>query len=267
MIMLEVFEGFSTVLLDSVYALLPLFIILAVVQASLRLERELFVNALVGFVFTFMGIAFFLQGVHIGFMPLGERIGYELGKSPNIWILSIIGFMLGFAATYAEPAVRVMTYEVNKVTSGTIPEKVLLLALSFGVAGSVCLSMSRVYYGFSLWPVLLVGYALVFFLSFQSKEQFVAVAFDSGGVATGPMTVTFVLAVTVGFATVLEGRDPVVDGFGLISLVALAPIITVLLLGQFYKREEKKVEKKRAEEETSRDRCEDGQSEQVSKKG
>lgn len=261
MIILEAFYGFSTVLLDSAYALLPLFIILAVVQVFLRLERELFVNALVGFVFTFIGIALFLQGVHAGFMPLGEKIGYELGRSPNIWILSIIGFMLGFAATYAEPAVRVMTYEVNKVTSGTISQKMLLLALSFGVAGSTMLSMSRIYYGFSLWPILLAGYTLVFFLAFRSKEQFVAVAFDSGGVATGPMTVTFVLAVAVGLATVIEGRDPVVDGFGLISLVALAPIITVLLVGQIYKREEKKVEKTRAEEETSRDRCKDGESE------
>jgi hypothetical protein len=183
-----------------------------------------------------------LQGVNVGFLPAGEAMGIALGNLPHKWVLIIIGFILGFVAAFAEPAVRVLTYEVEKASGGSIPRQIMLYTLSIGVAFSIALAMARLIYGISLWYLIIPGYLIALILMFFSNQTFISIAFDSGGVATGPMSVTFVLTMALGVASAIEGRDPLLDGFGLISLVALSPILAVLLLGIAYNRKEKENE-------------------------
>lgn len=153
-----------------------------------------------------------------------------------------VGFVLGFVATFAEPAVRILNHEVEKVSGGYISQRVLLFTLSIGVGISIALSMVRILVGIPLWYFIIPGYLAALVMMRFSSRTFTSVAFDSGGVATGPMTVTFILAMAVGIAGTVEGRDPLLDGFGMIAMVALAPILAVLTLGLLYGREEKKNE-------------------------
>lgn len=234
---LHVFDGFLDILYEVGLALVPLIIFFSMFQIfMLKLPRQRVFQIILGFVLTFFGLAFFLQGVHVGFFPIGQLIGESLGGMDSTWILIPIGFVLGFAATFAEPAVSIMNAEVDRVTGGYISEKVMLYTVSTGVGISVALSMFRILSGISLWYFIIPGYLAAFVLIFFSKKIFIAIAFDSGGVSTGPMTVTFISAMAVGVASVTEGRDPLTDGFGLIALVALTPILAVLVVGLIFTR-------------------------------
>lgn len=242
--MIHPFDGFLHILLEVSYALTPLFLIFLFFQLLLlRLPWEKIKQILIGFVFSFIGLAFFLQGVNYGFLPAGETMGTILGGLSYRWIIIPIGFILGFVATFAEPAVRILNQEVDKVSSGYIPENVMLFTLSFGVAVSIAFSMIRILLDIPIWYFLVPGYILAFVLMSFSKNSFAAIAFDSGGVATGPMTATFILSMMVGIASSLEGRNPLTEGFGMIALVALAPILSVLILGLLYERKEKEIER------------------------
>ena len=232
---IKIFAGFGQVLVEVFMALAPLIVVFLVFQLFfLKLPRERVVQVLSGMLLTFAGLAFFLQGVYVGFFPVGAALGEALGALSRPWILIPIGFLLGFVATVAEPAVRVLNYQVARVSAGYIKETVLLYTLSLGVAVSVALAMVRIIYGIPLWYILIPGYVLALGLIRFSPPTFVSVAFDSGGVATGPMTVTFVMALAVGVAAAMPARDPLIEGFGMIALVALAPILSVMLLGLIY---------------------------------
>ncbi|MDQ0427940.1 hypothetical protein QOZ98_000766 [Planomicrobium stackebrandtii] len=234
---IHVFDGFQTVMAEVSVALLPLLVFFAAFQIfMLKLPMQRVLQVGLGFILTFLGLSFFLQGVHVGFMPVGTMMGEELGRWDNKWLLIPIGFVLGFAATFAEPAVSIMTDEVDEETGGYISRKLMLYTLSIGVGVSIALSMLRILTGWSLWYFIIPGYLLAFILVFFSTQTFIGIAFDSGGVATGPMTVTFVVAVAVGISTAIEGSDPLTDGFGMIALVALTPIIAVLILGLIFTR-------------------------------
>ncbi|OEF98189.1 DUF1538 domain-containing protein [Desulfuribacillus alkaliarsenatis] len=241
---IKIFEGFGHVLVEVSMALIPLLVLFLFFQfVFLKLPMKKVRDIFVGMALTFVGLAFFLQGVHVGFLPAGEMMGTIMGEMRYKWLLIPIGFVFGFVATYAEPAVRILNHEVEKVSGGYIPQKVLLYTLSIGVAVSVALSMVRILLGISLWYFVIPGYLLALLMIYFNDRTFTAVAFDSGGVATGPMTVTFIMAMAVGVATVTEGRDPLMDGFGMITLVALAPILAVLTLGALYGRKEKENER------------------------
>ncbi|MFO7289164.1 MAG: DUF1538 domain-containing protein [Bacillota bacterium] len=237
---IRVWEGFGEVLWEVAMALFPMLLFFLFFHFFfLKLPGKKLKDIFVGMVLTFLGLALFLQGVHIGFMPAGEAMGEILVSKSVRWIVIPIGFVLGFLAIFAEPAVRVLNHEVEKVSGGYIPAKVLLYTLSIGVAISVALAMVRILWDISLWYLIVPGYAIAFIIAFRSKKDFVSIAFDAGGAATGPMTVTFILSIAIGFASGMEGRDPLMDGFGMIALVALTPILTVLTLGLLYGRKEK----------------------------
>ncbi|MCZ0703760.1 hypothetical protein J2T56_002031 [Natronobacillus azotifigens] len=234
---ITIFQGFLAVLSEVFFALIPLLVFFIFFQIFfLRLSRRKVIDTLVGFVLTFIGLSLFLQGVNIGFLPTGEMMGERLGALNSQWLLIPIGFVLGFFATYAEPAVTILIHQVEKVSAGYIPQRILLYTVSIGVGLSMALSMVRILLGISLWYFILPGYLLVFWLAKNSSKLFTAIAFDSGGIVTGPMIATFLLAMFVGIATVIDGRDPMIDGFGMIALVALAPILSVLVLGRLYKQ-------------------------------
>lgn len=256
MSLLRVFDGYLDTLLEVVSALAPLLLFFIIFQALFaRSSLSSLPRVIVGTVIAMIGLSLFLQGVHAGFLPFGEFTGNKLSGVSYNWILVPIGFVLGFASIIAEPAVRVLNYEVEKVSTGSIRSRPLLITLSLGVGVAVALAMARVLYEIPLWGLLVPGYLIAFVLSRFSSEAFVSIAFDSGGVATGPMTVTFMLALAVGAATDLEGRDPIAEGFGLVALVALAPILAVLVLGIIYKLHENRsatiAEKEEPQVETS----------------
>lgn len=236
---ITLFDGFGYILFEVAMALIPLLLFFLFFQVfMLKLPWKKVKDIFVGVGLTFAGLSLFLQGVHVGFLPAGREIGDLAGGWENQWILIPVGFLLGFVATFAEPAVKVLNLEVDKVSGGYIPGKLMLYTLSIGVAISIALAMTRIIYGIPLWYFIVPGYLLAIGMMLYSTDTFTAIAFDAGGVATGPMTVTFILAIALGFSETLEGRDPMIDGFGMIALVALAPILSVLTLGLLYKFKE-----------------------------
>lgn len=238
---MTLFENIDHVIYEVALAIVPLLIFFMVFQFFfLKLEMKKIRDIIVGLVFTFVGLVLFLQGVEVGFFPAGEAIGQLLGERDHtIFLLPALGFLFGLVATFAEPAIRVLNYEVEKVTAGSISKNVMLITLSIGVGIAIAVSMVRIVIGFPLWYLILPGYILAFVLVFISSDRFISIAFDAGGVATGPMTVTFIMAIAVGVAEVTEGRDPLLDGFGMIALVALFPILAVLVLGLLFKLKER----------------------------
>jgi hypothetical protein len=242
---IQTFNGFNHVLAEVLFALIPLLILFIIFQIFfLKLPRGKLKNMFIGLILTFLGLSLFLQGVKAGFLPVGEAIGIALGSKSYNWIVIPIGFALGFVATLAEPAVRILIFEVEKASSGYIPQQIILYTLSLGVGVAVSASMFRILLGLPLWYFIAPGYLIALLLTRFSNRTFVSIAFDSGGVATGPMTVTFVMAMAIGVANSIEGRDPMLVGFGMIALVALTPILSVLLLGILYSRKEKENERK-----------------------
>lgn len=203
---------------------------------SLRLPRSYVLKLMKGVLLSFLGLVLFLQGVTKGFLPAGTEIGRIIGEAPWRMALVPLGFLFGFAATAAEPAVRVLAIEMEKASGGSVGQRPVLLTLSVGVGLFVALGMVKLLLGLSILYFVVPGYALALLMTRFSTPEFIAAAFDAGGVATGPMTVTFVMAVVLGAAGALEGRNPVLDGFGLIALVALAPILSIMTLGMFLSR-------------------------------
>lgn len=229
------FLEIEEVLLEVLAALGPLVLLFAVFQVFfLKLPRRYVLNLVKGLFLSFLGLVLFLQGVKVGFLPAGTRMGEILGGFSPRWVLVPIGFVLGFVATIAEPAVRILSYEIEKTSGGSIRSRTILWTLAFGVAFFVALGMLRILCGVPIHYFLVPGYLVAVVMLKFASPTFISIAFDAGGVATGPMTVTFVMAMAVGVASVMEGRSPILDGFGLIALVALAPIVAVMGFGLLY---------------------------------
>jgi len=227
-----------TIMYEVTLALLPLLVLFLIFNiTSFKLSKRKFSKILKGLVYTFIGLVLFLVGVNAGFMEVGSIVGYSVASLDNKWIVIIIGFILGLVVILAEPAVYVLTDQIETVTSGYIRRKVVIMALSIGVAFAVALSMIRVIVPqIQLWHYLLPGYIISIIMTFHVPKLFVGIAFDSGGVASGPMTATFILAFTQGAAEAIEGANVLVDGFGVIAMVALTPLIALQILGLIFKR-------------------------------
>ncbi|MDG6249996.1 DUF1538 domain-containing protein [Methanocalculus sp.] len=233
---LVIFNGIAAVIQDAVIALIPLSIFFILFQVTyLKLPMGHVINLFKGIFLTLIGMILFLQGVHIAFIPAGDAIGSFFSAIGKAWILIPFGFFLGMLATYAEPAVRILSAQVEQSSSGFIKGTLILYTLSIGVGIAVALGMARIVIGFPFLPLIIIGYAIAIILLWLSDRDFVAIAFDSGGVATGPMAVTFLMALAIGVAAGIEGRDPIIDGFGLIALIALAPILSILVLGIYFR--------------------------------
>ncbi|WP_090309977.1 DUF1538 domain-containing protein [Eubacterium aggregans] len=233
---------------DSFMAILPLLVILLVLQkVTFKLSKRDLRKLLTGFGFSFVGLFIFFLGVNAGFMDVGTSIGNNLVLLDNKAYIIIIGFILGVVTILAEPAVYVLTHQIEDITSGYVKRKVVLVPLAIGVGLAVALSVIRVLVlDIQLWHYLLPGYIVCILLMFFTPKLFVGIAFDAGGVATGPMTATFILAFIQGAANAFEGADLMVDGFGMIAMVAMTPIITLEALGLVFalKSKTKGVEKK-----------------------
>src|SRR5574344_302587 len=231
-------------------AMAPLVVMFILLQLFLLKMPPVQVHRLIkGQLYAFLGLVIFLVGVNGGFMPAGRRLGEVLGSlaqaNGGIWtvLLTAVGFVFVAVVVCAEPAVWVLTEQVESVSGGTIKRKVMLAALSAGVALSIGLSMLRVLYRFSLWWIIVPGYAISLLLTIWCPKLFVGIAYDSGGVASGPMTSTFILSFTLG-ASAATGGNPVTDAFGVIALVAMTPLIAIQILGLLYKMKNDQTAKK-----------------------
>ena len=200
----------------------------------------------VGFLYTVIGLILFLTGVNVGFTPVGNLLGSGLAGSAYRWVLIPIGALIGYYIVKAEPAVQVLNKQVEDVTGGTVSQSMMNTALSIGVACAVMLSMVRVLTGISIYWILVPGYALALILARYVPSVFVGIAFDSGGVASGPMTSTFLLPLAMGACTALDG-NVVTDAFGVVALVALAPPVAIQIMGALYVHRSKAVAQNKAD--------------------
>jgi hypothetical protein len=229
-------------LMESIIAMSPLVVILLVLQkAVFKLQKREFHKMVNGFIYAFIGLVIFLIGVNGGFMDVGTSIGRALALMENKVPIVIIGFIIGLVTILAEPAVHVLTQQIEEVTSGYVKRVAVLVPLSLGVGVAVALSVIRILVPeIQLLHYLVPGYIISLGLMFFVPKLFIGIAFDAGGVATGPMTATFILAFVQGAAHAFEGADMLVDGFGMIAMVAMAPIITLQLLGLVFQSKAKK---------------------------
>lgn len=232
-ILLPFVRYFPGALKESFVSLLPLTVSLFVLQKVLfKLEQKQFVRMVKGFIYAFVGLMIFLMGVNGGFMEISSELGLRLALYKNKFWLVITAFALGFFTILAEPAVFVLTHQIEDVTSGYVKRRAVGAGLSIGVGFAVALAAVRILTpSIQLWHILLPGYIIAVGMMYFAPTLFVGIAFDAGGVATGPMTATFILAFVQGAASAFEGANLLRDGFGMIALVAMAPIITLQILG------------------------------------
>ena len=221
---------------ETARALAPIAVFLVLFQlVTKRLKRRALLSMAVGLAYVYIGLALFLTGVNVGFMPVGSFLGGSIAGHTYNWILIPIAMVIGYFIVQAEPAVHVLNKQVEEITAGAIPAHAMNIALSVGVAVSLGLAMIRVLTGISIMWFLIPGYAISLALSFVVPEIFTSVAFDSGGVASGPMTATFLLPFALG-ACEAVGGNLVTDAFGVVAMVAMTPLVTIQLLGVSYQR-------------------------------
>jgi hypothetical protein len=218
--------------LEVITAVLPLVLAVIILQfAIINMPLQLFLQFIIGAVMVIAGMILFLLGVEIGILPMGKALGGELPRRQSLFLVMGIAFLISFAATVAEPDVIVLTREVDEVSQGAVAQNVLIYAIAIGVGFFVAVAMLRILLGFPIAYLLTAGYVTVIILAFFTPADFVPVAFDAGGVTTGPMAVPIILSLGLGFSSVLAGRSPLSDGFGLIGLASIGPIIGVMVMG------------------------------------
>ncbi len=215
-----------------VLAILPIAVVFVVFQLwLLKLPRPEVMRIVTGTVLASVGLFLFLLGVGIGFMPFGRAIGGTIGSLSQKWLVVPLGLVLGFVTTWGEPAVRILADQVEEASAGSIRQRLVTIAICTGVAVAVGLGLFRIGHGIPLLWLLIPGYAIVIAAIWLSNREFVSIAVDAGGVATGPLANTFLLALALGASSVVADQDPLVHGLGLVALIALAPIISVMMLG------------------------------------
>lgn len=235
-------KSFPRFLEEVALALSPIIFFFIIFQLLfLKLPRVQLIKMGIGIIYTYLGLVIFLTSVNTGFMPVGNYLGGKIALYSHNWVLIPIGMFIGFFIVAAEPAVHVLNNQVEEISSGAISKRAMLLSLSSGVGISLALAMLRVMTGISIWYILVPGYLTALILTFFVPKVFTAIAFDSGGVASGPMTATFLLPFTIGVCTALGG-DLMRDAFGTVAMVAMTPLITIQLLGLVYGIKTKKAE-------------------------
>ncbi len=223
---------------DVLMGLLPILAFFLIYQLlTVRVHKKEMAQIFIGAGYTFIGMLLFLVGVNVGFMPVGSYLGLSLASVDYSWIVIPIGVLIGFCMTYAEPAVGVLNKQVEEATSGTIPAKVIPMAMALGVALSSGIAMIRALTGIPILPFLVVGYIVAVIFSFYCPNIFTTIAFDAGGVASGVMAATFLLPLSIGVCSA-RGADAttvMIDAFGTIALVAMTPTVSIQIVGIMYK--------------------------------
>ena len=198
-----------------------------------RYSRRQRLRVLIGLGYTCLGLVLFLCGVNVGFGPVGTLLGRSLAQEPTRWLLVPLGMLIGFFIVKAEPAIQVLNHQIQSVTNGAVSARAMNFCLSVGVCISVGLAMLRLILHIPIAAILIPGYLIALALSRLVPPLFVGIAFDSGGVASGPMTTAFLLPLSIGTCETLGG-NVMTEAFGVVALVALTPIVAVQLMGLLY---------------------------------
>lgn len=229
---------------EVVIALLPIIIFFIIYQlAVIKMSKKELFKVFIGCFYEFIGLTLFLLGANVGFLQIGSLIGMKLAEIGNDFLIIAIGALLGYFVVIAEPAVEVLNKQISDITDGAIPEKAMKKSLSIGVSIALVISMIRVLTGIPILYFLLPGYLIALILAFVGDDVFTAVAFDSGGVASGTMASTFLVPFAIGVSEGVGG-NVLSDAFGVIAMVAMAPIVAVQISGLIYKLKSKKLQKK-----------------------
>jgi len=241
-------DGFPLFFKEVLVALAPVALLFLVFQLiSFKLKKREFWKIIIGLGITFVGLVLFLTGANVGFMPAGHFLGDLLAGLNHNWVIVPVAMLIGYFIVSAEPAVHILNKLVEEVSSGAIPYKAMKLSLSIGMCISMGLSMIRMLFDLHILWFLVPGYAIALTLTFLVPKIFTAIAFDSGGAASGPMTATFLLPFAMGICNSLTGRT-VSDAFGIVAMVAMTPLITIQIMGLIYKLQLKKKTKIESEE-------------------
>lgn len=236
-------SGLPTYIKEMAVSLLPIVLFFGIFQLISRdMKKKALIKIAIGLAYTYVGLVLFLTGVNVGFMPAGNYLGQTIAGLSYSWIIIPIGMVIGYFIVLAEPAVFVLTRQVEEMTSGAISAKAMGLSLSIGVAFSIGIAMLRVLTGISIMWFVVPGYAVALILSFFVPKIFTAIAFDSGGVASGPMTATFLLPFAMG-ACQVAGGNIITDAFGVVAMVAMTPLITIQIMGLVFQLKENSLHK------------------------
>lgn len=240
----ELFRLFGSMLPEYMWdvfvALAPIVVFFALFQVfSLKLSVRQLIKIGVGILYTYFGLVFFLTGVNAGFLSAGSYLGETIASLPYRWILIPLGMVIGFFIVAAEPAVHVLNKQVEEISNGSISRRSMLMSLSLGVSVAIGLAMLRILTGISIWYCILPGYIIALVLTFFVPKIYTAIAFDSGGVASGPMTATFLLPFAMG-ACESMGGNVLTDAFGIVAMVAMTPLIAIQILGLISHHKNKK---------------------------
>ncbi len=237
-------EQMPTYIAEVLVSLFPIALVFLLFQlATRRYHRRQVKRIVVGVVYTYIGLVLFLCGVNVGFAPVGASLGKALATLPYNWVLVPIGMLIGYYIVKAEPAIQVLNHQVENVTDGAISVKAMNRSMSIGVAISIGLAMLRVLMGIPIAWIVVPGYIIALTLSLFVPKIFVGIAFDSGGVASGPMTSTFLLPLSIGVCQALGG-DLMTDAFGVVALVALTPLVAIQIMGLIYRLKTDKLQKR-----------------------
>lgn len=225
-------------------SVLPIIAVWGIFQFSThRYQHRQNLRIIVGFGYTYFGLILFLCGVNVGFAPVGSLLGRELAALDHRWLLIPIGMLIGYYIVKAEPAIQILNHQVQSVTNGAISSKTMNLCLSIGVSVSIGIAMLRVLTGIPIYWIIIPGYVIALIMSRFVPRIFVGIAFDSGGVASGPMTTTFLLPLCIG-ACEMVGGSIMTDAFGIVALVALTPLIAVQIMGLRYRYKMSQIQKR-----------------------
>ncbi len=228
---IEFAKAFPAYMEEVAIALIPIAVLFFLFQLLFRrFHKRQLVKIISGFLYSYLGLVMFLTGVNVGFMPAGQYIGSALAGGKASWILIPVGMVIGYFIVKAEPAVQVLTRQVEDVTNGSITHKSIGHALSIGIALAVGLAMLRILTGLNIMWFLIPGYLISLIMTFVVPQIFTGIAFDSGGVASGPMTTTFLLPLAMGACEALGG-NVLTDAFGIVAMVAMTPLLTIQMLG------------------------------------
>jgi hypothetical protein len=213
-------------------AILAFFVVFQLITR--RFHRQQLAKIFVGFVYTFIGLVVFLTGVEVGFIPVGSLFGSELGASPSKWLLIPLAMVIGYFIVAAEPAVHVLNKQVEEVSQGAITQKVMAKTLAIGMSIALGIAMVRILFNISILYILVPGYLFALVLAFFVPPIFTGIAFDSGGVCSGPMTSTFLLPFAIGACATAGHME---DAFGIVAMVAMTPLVVIQLLGLIYRKQ------------------------------
>ncbi len=229
-------EDLTKIVLESLSSIIPIILILlAFNKFVLKVPLENPRAILIGLVLSTIGLVIFSLGLRLGMMPLGDSVGANLAQCSSVWVVLLFGFIVGFAVTLAEPSLQALGYQVEDLSAGIVKKQTVVLTVALGVGLAVTIGLLKIIFHIPLVKIVVPGFILAAIFGSLAPKTMLGVAFDAGGVTTGPVTVPIIVALGVGLASTLSGRDPLMDGFGMVTLAYLVPIFSVLILSIIYK--------------------------------